>query len=176
MRVKGPGPVVQLAYVVNDLHDAIRQWTSKLGVGPFFLLEHMKYPEHEVDGVPGPLELSLALAYSGELQIELMQQHGDHPSVLRAYPPSAVNGFHHVGILSYDMAADEANLAASGLRPVGTSVSEIGVRVAFFHGGPHAGGLVELIRVDDQVTQFFDALKRAAAQWDGSTPYASPSS
>jgi hypothetical protein len=50
------------------------------------------------------------------------------------------------------------------------------VRVAFFHGGPHAGGLVELIRVDDQVTQFFDELKRAAALWDGSTPYGSPSS
>jgi len=174
MRVAGLGPVVQVAYIVNDLHDAIRQWTSKLGVGPFFALEHVKYPEHEVDGVSGPLELSLGFAFSGELQIELMQQHGDYPSVVTAYPPSPVNGLHHVGILSDNMAVDEARLTAAGLRPVGSCVSEIGVRCAFFHGGPHLGGLIELIQCNDPVSSFFDANKRAAAQWDGSTPYGTP--
>ena len=77
MKTHGLGPVVQMAYVVNDLHDAIGQWTSKLCVGPFFVLEHVKYPEHEVDGVRSSPQMSLAFAYSGELQIELVQQHDD---------------------------------------------------------------------------------------------------
>jgi methylmalonyl-CoA/ethylmalonyl-CoA epimerase len=175
MRVAGHGlgPVVQLAYVVDDLHDAVRQWSSKLGVGPFFIIDRAKYTNHEVHGVQGPLELSMAFAYSGEMQIELMQQHGDDQSMLRAYPAQPATGFHHVGIFSNDMLGDEARLAASGLRPVGSSVSGIGVRVAFFHGGPQAGGLIELIQANDAVNSFNDSLKRAAAQWDGSSPYTS---
>jgi methylmalonyl-CoA/ethylmalonyl-CoA epimerase len=174
MNTRKLGAVMQMAYVVDDLHDAIRQWTSKLCVGPFYVLERVKYLDHEVDGLRSSPQMSLAFAYSGEYQIELVQQHDEEPSVVRSYPASPMNGFHHVGILSDDMPTDEAWLAASGLRHVGSSISEIGVRVAFFHGGAHAGGLVELIRIDDVVTGFFGALKRAAAQWDGVTPYGTP--
>jgi methylmalonyl-CoA/ethylmalonyl-CoA epimerase len=169
----GLGPVVQLAYVVDDLHEAVRQWSSKLGVGPFFIVDRAKYTDHEVHGVRGPLELSMALAYSGEMQIELMQQHGNDQSMLRAYPAQPATGFHHVGIFSSDIARDEARLSASGLSPVGSSVSSIGVRVAFFHGGPQAGGLIELIQANGAVNAFSESLKRAAAQWDGSSPYTS---
>src|SRR5262249_23102811 len=118
-------------------------------------------------------ELSMAFAYSGEMQIELMQQHGEDQSMLRAYPAQPATGFHHVGIFSNDMPADEARLASSGLRPVGSSVSGIGARAAFFHGGPQAGGLIELIQASNAVNGFNDSLKRAAAQWDGSSPYTS---
>jgi len=168
------GAVVQTAYVVDDLHDAIRWWASSLGVGPFYVLERVKYPVCEVNGVYGNPELSLAFAYSGELQIELMQAHDDEPSVIHAYPASPVNGLHHVGILSPDFAADKAHLVAGGLRPVASLVSELDVRTEFFHGGPQHGGLVELIQVNDLVIGFFDALKHAAAEWDGVTPYGTP--
>jgi hypothetical protein len=57
------------------------------------------------------------------------------------------------------------------MRPIGHQLSETGVRVAFFHGGPQAGGLVELIRADDRLVGFFGLLKQAAAQWDGKTAY-----
>jgi len=174
MKIRRLGPIVQLAYVVNDLHLAIRQWTSKLCVGPFSILERVKYREHEIDGVRTSPIMSLAFAYSGDLQIELVQVHDDEKSVVRSYPPSQETGFHHVGILSEDMPADETRLAAAGLRRVARGVSETGVQTAFYLGGSHAGGLVELIRVDDQVTEFFNALKRAAAEWDGTTLYATP--
>lgn len=168
------GAVVQTAYVVKDIHDAIRHWSSNLGVGPFYLLERLKYPEGEVDGTSGCPEISLAFAYSGDLQIELMQQHDDEPSVIHSYPPSPINGLHHIGILSDDFRADEARLIANGLRPVGSLVSELGVRAGFFHGGPQCGGLVELVEINELVTGFFDALKRASTEWDGVTPYGTP--
>lgn len=168
------GPVAQLAYVVDDLNFAIRQWTSKLCVGPFFVLERVKYLDHEIDGRRTNPIMSLGFAYSGDLQIELVQVHDDEQSVVRSYPPSQETGFHHIGILSKDMPADETRLASAGLRRVARGVSEIGVQTSFYHGGPHAGGLLELIRVDDQVTGFFTALKRAAAKWDGTTLYAKP--
>ena len=171
VNVRRPGPIVQVAYVVEDLHYAIRQWITLFGVGPFFVLERVEYLEHEVDGIRSSPVMSLAFAYSGDLQVELIQTLDQEPSVISRYPPSPVNGFHHIAILSEDMASDEARMAKGGLRRVGSGVSEMGVRVAFFHGGPHAGGLVELIRADDTVTRFFRELKRAASEWDGKTPY-----
>ena len=32
--------VMQMSYVVKDIHQAIQHWISKLHVGPWFLLEH----------------------------------------------------------------------------------------------------------------------------------------
>ena len=34
------GGIVQMAYIVPDIHKAIDEWVRRLNVGPWFLLEH----------------------------------------------------------------------------------------------------------------------------------------
>ena len=36
------GPVVQNAFVVRDLEAAVNYWSSTVGVGPFYLLQHVQ--------------------------------------------------------------------------------------------------------------------------------------
>ena len=35
------GPPVQIAYAVNDAHQAADQWAKDFGAGPFFIAEHI---------------------------------------------------------------------------------------------------------------------------------------
>ena len=79
------GEIRQNGYVVRDLEAAIAQWLEVPRVGPFFVLEHVKAEGFEYRGEPSPLEVSFAFANSGPLQIELIQQHGDAPSMYRDF-------------------------------------------------------------------------------------------
>ncbi len=75
------GPVIQLGYVVPDIQIALRHWIEVMGVGPFFLFEHMHPPGAEYRGKPTDIELTAAFSYSGEQQVELIQQHNSARSV-----------------------------------------------------------------------------------------------
>ena len=55
------GPVMQLGFVVPDLEAAARHWT-RLGVGPFFLLEHIQFAECRYKGTPTRFDMSVASA------------------------------------------------------------------------------------------------------------------
>ena len=35
------GPMMQMAFVVNDFDEPINYWTKKMNIGPFFKLEHL---------------------------------------------------------------------------------------------------------------------------------------
>ncbi len=44
------GIVLQVAYVVADLHKAIEFYQKKLGAGPFFVIDHGKSPSRMFRG------------------------------------------------------------------------------------------------------------------------------
>ena len=67
------GTVRQIAYVVSDLELAIGYWVSKMNAGPFFLFEHALLENQIYRGAPSDADISLAVANSGDLQIELIQ-------------------------------------------------------------------------------------------------------
>ena len=64
----------QNAWVVDDLSAAIDQWVTKLGVGPFFVTEYRDvFSDVVYRGVPGLLNMKVALAQNGPIQIELIE-------------------------------------------------------------------------------------------------------
>ena len=63
------GPVRQNGYVVHDIEAAMRHWTEVLGVGPFYYIEHVPVEHFTYKGEASDLQLSIALANSGGLQI-----------------------------------------------------------------------------------------------------------
>ncbi len=67
------GDIRQNGYVVRDIESAMKHWTEVLGVGPFFYFERVPVHDFRYRGEPSPVDLSIALANSGALQIELIQ-------------------------------------------------------------------------------------------------------
>lgn len=163
------GPVVQIAYVVEDIDAAIAHWNA-MGVGPFFLSRRPKYAEQTYRGEHTDCEISAAFAYTGDLQIELVQQHNLAPSAFLDFEKLHGYGMQHLGVLSSDIAADTARLAMKGFRPFHRMVSAIGVETIFFDSELHAGTVLELIHETPLVTNGFAQMKAAAQAWDGSGP------
>ena len=106
--------VRQLAYVVRDLDAALKYWTENLKAGPFFLFEHCPLLDQKYLGKPGNADVTLALGNSGGLQIELIYQHNDAPSVYKEFLDAGRVGVHHFGLMPVDYAAACAEYRARG--------------------------------------------------------------
>jgi hypothetical protein len=164
------GEIRQNGYVVRDIEAAMRHWTDVLGVGPFFLIERPPIEDFRYRGEVSPLEVSIALANSGALQIELIQQHNDAPSMYRDFLAAGHEGLQHVAYWTDAMDDGLARAAAAGLA-IGQS-GRIGARGRFvyFDTGTFPGSVVELSEVHGGKGRFFEEVRRAASGWDGSDP------
>ena len=94
----------QLAYVPADFDAALKFWIETVGAGPFWALDHVKLDDLTYEGAPADVDFSMAIGYWGELQIELIRQHNDAPSIYKAWRDEGREGLHHVCILVDDMA------------------------------------------------------------------------
>jgi hypothetical protein len=66
------GQIVQMAYVVEDIHAAMDLWVRDCGVGPWFLLESFTGPEQRYRGQPATADIKLAMSFAGHMNIELI--------------------------------------------------------------------------------------------------------
>ncbi|SDP77568.1 Glyoxalase/Bleomycin resistance protein/Dioxygenase superfamily protein [Ralstonia sp. 25mfcol4.1] len=163
------GPVFQIGYVVRDIDEAIAHWNA-MGVGPFFLTRRPAYVEQSYKGQHTDCEISAAFAYSGDLQIELVQQKNTAPSAFQDFIEAYGYGAQHLGILSDDILRDTQALTANGFKPFHRMLSAIGVETIFFDSELHGGTVLELISAVPLVTSGFAQMKAAAQSWDGSGP------
>jgi hypothetical protein len=90
------GPIRQNGYVVRDIEAALKHWTEVIGVGPFWYFERVPIEQFSYQGEPSPLEVSIALANTGPLQIELIRQRNDAPSMYRDFLSAGHEGLQHV--------------------------------------------------------------------------------
>ncbi len=164
------GQVRQNGYVVRDVEAAMRHWVEVLGVGPFFYIEKPPIEDFRYRGEPSPLEVSIALANSGELQIELIQQRNDAPSMYRDFLDSGREGLQHLAWWTESMDSDLERLARAGYT-IGQSgrIGESG-RFVYLETGAEPGTVVELSEISGPKGRFFAHIRDAARDWDGSEP------
>jgi len=164
------GRITQNGYVVRDIEAAMRHWTERLGVGPFFYVERAPIEDFRYQGKPSDLEVSIALSNSGPLQIELIQQRNDAPSMYREFLRAGNEGLQHVAYWTDTMDDELARCRALGYR-IGQqgSVGENG-RFVYFTTEAHPGTVVELSEVSGMKGELFRHIAEAAAGWDGSNP------
>jgi hypothetical protein len=162
------GGIMQVAYVVEDIDQAIEHWVRTLGVGPFFVARHVAYKEFSYRDGTAPPDVSLAFAYSGDTNIELVQQHDQTPSAFLDFMRAHGPGVQHVGVLSDDIGADTRILEARGAVVVQRLVNAAnGVETRFFDTEFHPGAMLELIQRSPALDAGFAFMKRAAKDWDG---------
>src|SRR6202045_4874017 len=80
------GPLRQMGFVVRDIGKAVRHWVEVCGIGPWYIAEKLPlhgfwYREQRYEDI----HLTIALANSGEMQLELIQQRDDPRSIYRDF-------------------------------------------------------------------------------------------
>src|SRR5262245_4646256 len=89
------GPMRQVGIVVRDIDKAMRHWVEVCGVGPWFYAEQLPLDEFRYRGRPYDIKVSIALANSGDVQLELIQQRNDVPSLYRDFLAAGHEGMQH---------------------------------------------------------------------------------
>ena len=165
-RISKLGPIIQNGFVVDDWRKAALHWAERLGVGPFFVLEHVQFDECRYRGEATEIDMSVAIAYTGGYQIELVQQHNDAPSIYTEFLQHNAPGLQHVGTLVEDL--DQA-LDANELRDriIQDGRTAAGQRFAYVDTILHNGTMVELIEADAEMHKAFAYMRKAAEEWDG---------
>ena len=90
------GPLRQMGFVVRDIDKAMRHWVEVCGIGPWFVADKLPldafwYKEQRYDDI----HLTIALANSGDVQLELIQQRDDKPSMYRDFLAAGHEGLQH---------------------------------------------------------------------------------
>ena len=168
--ITGLGEVMQLAYVPADFDAALKFWIETMGAGPFFALDHVKLEDVKYKGAPADIDFSMVLGYWGDIQIELIRQHNDSPSIYKAWRDESREGPHHVCILVDDMAK-----ARAAVRDAGASVAQEakvpgGGEVIYVDTGGGPGTMVEILKSAPGGREFFAMMREAARNWDGKDP------
>ncbi|MEY2722036.1 MAG: hypothetical protein RL597_1481 [Pseudomonadota bacterium] len=167
------GPVIQLGFVVPNIEAAVAHWAS-IGVGPFFLLDHIQFGRCHFRGKPLEIDLSVAVGQWGSVQVELIHQHCDTPSIYTTFDGSARGGLQHMGVMTDSVADSLARLAERKVEPVQAGETANGIRFAYVNTdalpGAHPGGMIELIERGPAIDGFFGLVRKAAVDWDGRDP------
>ncbi len=169
------GSMRQIGIVVRDLDAALQYWTEVLGVGPFFVLRNLSPEDYRYRGKPSPPPvLSIALGNSGDVQVELIQQHDNHPSAYRDFLEAGQEGIQHVSawLTPKDYDATMTQRLAAGV-PVAHEgrIPGRGVRFAYFATDAPGGLMYEIADlIRPETYSLHQTIAEAAQEWDGSNP------
>ncbi len=165
------GKVCQNGYVVRDIEAALKHWTEVLGVGPFYYIDRVKCDWFTYRGEPSPVEMSIALGNTGDLQIELIQQRNDAPSMYMDFLNSGREGLQHMSYWTtdYQAAYDRALAAGYKVGHEGQIGGEQG-RFVYFDTETHPGTVIEMSDISGAKGKFFEHIRNAAIGWDGKDP------
>lgn len=171
MSVKPYGQVRQLAWITTDIERAMDHWSRVLGAGPWFYKEHLAVTTFRYKGSASPPPvMSIAFANSGELQLEIIQQRNDVPSMYKDFIDSHGDGMQHVAFWTDAFDATCAQIVADGYTE--GHAGQIGQRgrFAYFEHADLPGTVIEISEQTGGKAEFFREIRDAAIDWDGSDP------
>jgi hypothetical protein len=180
------GDIRQIAFVVRDIDHAMQYWTQVLGIGPFFVKRRITFSEfvYRESSTASPT-VTIALANSGYIQIELIQQHDDTPSIYKEFIDRGREGLQHV---SSWMTRDHMIKRKQDLVSQGVSVAQectiasSGVHLVYFDtntsdgnaGDWNAGNGGFIFEISDLMEpahlERIQNIQNSAADWSGDDP------
>ena len=163
------GPPKQIAYAVPNAFEAAKKWAEDFGAGPFFISEHIPVTDVLYRGTPATFDHTSAYGQWGDIMVELVQDHGTGPSVVRdLYGPNE-SGLHHLAYF-----VDDINHATSFLQSLGFELGMSAVagptKFNLIDATQQLGHFIELYEPNTALTGFYDRVKEASIYWDGENP------
>jgi hypothetical protein len=166
------GPIRQTAYLVDDIEEAMVYWSDTLGIGPFFYLKNHQADGSLFRGKPAGPRISLAFAQSGSVQIELVQQLNDAPSLFKEFRDAGGKGLHHLAFWTTEFDRDVGNYQKQGFVIVQTGgMAGPNNRNVFIERPSQTQELtIEISEISGSKGEFFKRVALAAENWDGRDP------
>lgn len=163
------GPIMQTCWVVRDLEAAMQHWLA-LGVGPFHVLDNIAFEEITHRGRHSPIDIRVGYAYSGDYQVELVQQKNAAPSIYHEFLEAGLQGQHHVGMVTKTFDQHLATADRHGFDVLQYGKVEGGGRIAYLDTqGAFPGTIIEIIEENEMLAGAFALFREASANWDGKT-------
>ncbi|QOV95689.1 VOC family protein [Novosphingobium sp. ES2-1] len=163
------GPVGQLAYLPQDFDAAVKYWTETMGVGPFYLMENVALGDAKYKGVPTGAVFSIAIAYWGDVQIELIRPENSEPSIYTG-EYAVTDSLHHICIFVDSIEEARAACAEAGAEILVEGKVGADGEVIYVDPGKGPGHVIELLQNMTGADAIFQMIKDAAKDWDGSEP------
>ncbi|AMK19641.1 MULTISPECIES: VOC family protein [Sphingobium] len=162
-------PIIQYAYVVNDVEAACLRWADMFGAGPFLIVPNFRGLNGRYRGQPAGDIVTHALGQCGAVNIQFTQQHNDAPSVWRDMYPKGSQGLHHVMLMPDDIESERQRFEEAGCvigaefddpLKVGEDGQPITARVYYIDARPLIGCFVELFEGSDLIRGTLETLAR----------------
>ncbi|OPX05379.1 VOC family protein [Mycobacterium sp. AT1] len=167
------GRVSQLSFVVRDFDATLQFWTKTMGVGPFVVMENSLGDRPFVHrGKISDVHMSLALAYLGDIQIEVISQSNDAPSPYTEFYARGGQGLQHVAFATESYVDTCRKLTILGFEEVSCIKMPDGTKDASYFYGPeqHLGTMIEISPLTPRRRMYLDAIKSLSQSWDGTDP------
>ncbi len=160
---------VQIAYFVSDIRESARKISLVTGAGPFYVIENIELQWGEHRGAPCSFVHSSAYGQWGEVMLELVQQEDDGPSPFRDMYEPGQEGIHHVACF-VDSLAETVNLYDElGYSVATRAKAKLGTEFSFIDTTSLLGHMVEIYVPDENMMGFYDLVKDASTNWNGSS-------
>jgi methylmalonyl-CoA/ethylmalonyl-CoA epimerase len=161
------GPT-RLVYAVDDVREAAAGW-APVGIGPFFIVDHIELLDVRVNGEEATFDHSRASGWWGDVMFELICQHDLRAD---AAPIVGTSGLHHVAHSVNNFEATSAGLATDGHAEVlsARTTAGGGGGFALHDGGSARGHLIGIYEATPALRDFSDMVRGASIGWDGSDP------
>jgi hypothetical protein len=160
-----------MGYVVRDIEAAMRNWTTSLHIGPFYYVDRVPDIDVRYQGAARSPQVSLALACSGKLQIELIQQHDQTPSSYQDFLAAGHEGLHHIGFFTEHYDLDLQRATEAGLRVEQSDLfGDLAGKSTYFASSGQGEPMLKLVDLRSANHALYRMVQAEAERWDGSGP------
>jgi catechol 2,3-dioxygenase-like lactoylglutathione lyase family enzyme len=158
------GPIIQVAWVVEDIDAAESLWGGSFGVAKWTRIPDVHFGPDTCTyrGKPSDHVAHVSMAYAGDLQLELIQPVSGE-SIYTEFLAAGGSGLHHVCFETDDMDASVTTAEQAGL-PVLQEGSMAGgaIRFAYVDGRAAGAPYIELAQLSPEMRDFYESMREDA--------------
>ena len=127
---------------------------------------HVETTNFVYRGRQSTVDMSIGLAYMGGMQIELIQQHCESPTLYRQFLARSGEGLQHLGYFPQDFDG-----ALEAVTRCGWTIGQQGHigsgQFIYFANEHHPGTTMEISTNNEQRRRFFARIEAECLAWDG---------
>ena len=162
------GSVAQIAYIVENIEEAINNWSEFLDAGPFFVINDLEIIDPKYRGeAMGDFDFRIALGFSGGVCVEFIEQSDNVPSVYNEILAKKGYCFHHWAYMTKNFDDDLKKYQGQGLDVCFSGAAGVGGRFVYLDTTDKLQCMLEIIEFTPPVEEFFAMIEGASENWDG---------
>jgi methylmalonyl-CoA/ethylmalonyl-CoA epimerase len=163
------GQIMQHGYIVADVDKAAREWSERMNIGPFYVIDQTRLDEYYYRGKLTDLEMKLAFGYWGNIQIELIQPLSTTDTLYTRALKDEAGKLNHCATTVSDLDALIASHKLQG-KEIQAGSMKSGVKFVYLDRWLPGGLHLEIVQQTKEGLMGNAAMEAVAQKWDGKNP------